>query len=110
MKNKIKIIADKNRRRHLIYIMFSVIIAAAFLICSDIYPQRMSETKRREIQRTAIQKTNAQTTNTQQEYLTAWWGTLYPQFCYAEIPESEDGPQRKPKVKISFWLAHVWDW
>ena len=88
MKNKIKMIADKNRRRHLICIMFSIIIAAALLIYSNIYPQRMTE----------IRKAEMQKTDTQQEYLTAWWGTLYPQFCYAEIPESEDRTQRKPKV------------
>lgn len=33
----------------------------------------------------------------------AWWGTLYPEFCYAE--EKEDG-----SPKISFWLAEVLDW
>lgn len=105
MKNKIKMIADKNRRRHLICIMFSIIIAAALLIYSNIYPQRMTEIRKAE-----MQKADTKKTDTQQEYLTAWWGTLYPQFCYAEIPESEDGTQRKPKVKISFWLAQVWDW
>ena len=36
----------------------------------------------------------------EQAQITAWWGSLYPKFCFAE----------KEKVKISFWLAQVLDW
>lgn len=33
----------------------------------------------------------------------AWWGTMYPKFCFSETsPGSE--------VKISFWLAKVLGW
>lgn len=35
--------------------------------------------------------------------LTAWWGTLYPKFCFAQ---GEPGR----KVKISFRLAELLDW
>lgn len=36
--------------------------------------------------------------------LTAWWGTLYPQFCFQE----EEGEAEDPE--IAFWLAKVLDW
>ena len=41
----------------------------------------------------------------EQAQITAWWGSLYPKFCFAEKPENT-----KEKVKISFWLAQVLDW
>ena len=31
----------------------------------------------------------------------AWWGTIYPEFCFEK---AEDNGENKP-VKISFWLA-----
>lgn len=45
----------------------------------------------------------------------AWWGTLYPKFCYSQIaPSSEEeaaGRDRSEShVKISFWLAKAWNW
>lgn len=36
----------------------------------------------------------------------AWWGTIYPEFCFEKV---EDNGQNKP-VKISFWLAKALDW
>ena len=36
--------------------------------------------------------------------LVAWWGTLYPQFCFEGDPEHAKG------VKVSFWLAKVLNW
>lgn len=33
----------------------------------------------------------------------AWWGTIYPQFCFMEIPEEENMPQKEPK--FHFWIA-----
>lgn len=33
----------------------------------------------------------------------AWWGTMYPEFCFAR--EEEDSPR-----KIGFWLAEVLEW
>lgn len=33
----------------------------------------------------------------------AWWGTMYPEFCFSE--GSGDSPR-----KISFWLAEVLEW
>lgn len=41
----------------------------------------------------------------EQAQITAWMGSLYPKFCFAEKPENT-----KEKVKISFWLAQVLDW
>ena len=41
----------------------------------------------------------------EQAQITAWWGSLYQKFCFAEKPENT-----KEKVKISFWLAQVLDW
>ena len=37
--------------------------------------------------------------------LTAWWGSLYPKFCYAETPEHETSSSHP--VKISFRLAEL---
>ena len=45
----------------------------------------------------------------------AWWGTLYPGFCFSEIPEdetekvSESGQEHPQEVQIrtSFWLAEL---
>ena len=36
----------------------------------------------------------------------AWWGTIYPEFCFEK---AEDNGENKP-VKISFWLAPALDW
>ena len=36
----------------------------------------------------------------------AWWGTIYPEFCFEK---AEDNGENKP-VKISFWLAQALDW
>lgn len=36
----------------------------------------------------------------------AWWGTIYPEFCFEK---AGDNGENKP-VKISFWLAQALDW
>lgn len=33
----------------------------------------------------------------------AWWGTMYPEFCFA-------GGKEEESRKIGFWLAEVLDW
>ena len=38
--------------------------------------------------------------------LYAWWGTIYPEFCFEK---GEDTDETKP-VKLSFWLAKALDW
>ena len=43
----------------------------------------------------------------------AWWGFIYPQFCFAR--PDRDGQEEKKEdqekdVKISFWLAKALDW
>lgn len=54
-------------------------------------------------------------------YVYAWWGTLFPEFCFEEgeyreeeknIPEEEadSAKAQRPRRKISFWLAKVLDW
>lgn len=44
----------------------------------------------------------------EQTAVTAWWGTLYPQFCFSQFPEENKG--QKDDIKISFWLAQALDW
>ena len=41
----------------------------------------------------------------EQTAVTAWWGTIYPKFCFADA--KKDG---KGSVKISLWLAQALDW
>ena len=40
-----------------------------------------------------------------QAAVSAWWGTIYPKFCFADA--KKDG---KGSVKISLWLAQALDW
>lgn len=43
----------------------------------------------------------------------AWWGVMYPEFCFAEKQEEpikEKDREKHPRVKISFWLAKALDW
>lgn len=43
--------------------------------------------------------------------LYAWWGTMYPEFCFQEYGEKgADSSEKEPQVKISFWLAKAFDW
>lgn len=39
----------------------------------------------------------------------AWWGSMYPQFCFAE-KEEENAQEKEQEVKISFWLAKQLEW
>lgn len=36
-------------------------------------------------------------------YVGAWWGCLYPRFCFMEKEEGEE-------FHLSFWVAQVLDW
>lgn len=38
--------------------------------------------------------------------LMAWWGTIYPQFCFVENP---DGNEKEAKPKIHFWLMETFE-
>lgn len=62
-------------------------------------------------------------TQIKSEGLLGWWGFLYPKFCMMETVEDsefiigeatenqiEAGFYTKHDVKISFWLAKVFDW
>jgi hypothetical protein len=40
-----------------------------------------------------------------QEPVFAWWGALYPRFCYEKTQDCEIHP-----IKISFWLAKALNW
>lgn len=44
----------------------------------------------------------------EQTAITAWWGTLYPKFCFSQIPP--EYKEKKDDIKISFWLAQALDW
>ena len=42
--------------------------------------------------------------------MTAWWGTIYPDFCFAgksSEAEPEQGEAQKRQIKISFFLKHL---
>lgn len=45
-----------------------------------------------------------------QKYRVAWWGTLYPAFCFGKIAEKKDGDNIRIHPKISFYLAKLLDW
>ncbi len=32
--------------------------------------------------------------------LLAWWGTIYPQFCFMEAPRTEEGQKAEPKISF----------
>ena len=34
---------------------------------------------------------------------TAWWGTLYPEYCYSQIPTDSEGEQMQVRIKFR-WL------
>ena len=40
-----------------------------------------------------------------QHNMVAWWGTIYPRFCFAEETEKEEDTATDTRPKISFWLA-----
>jgi hypothetical protein len=49
--------------------------------------------------------------------MTAWWGTLYPKFCFAQKEQEnsagqakEEGEETYSRPKISFYLAKFFDW
>jgi len=44
----------------------------------------------------------------EQAAVTAWWGTLYPKFCFSRFPS--DDKVQKDDIKISFWLAQALNW
>lgn len=46
------------------------------------------------------------TENFRQPEFYAWWGSIYPEFCFEKVEKNEEN---KP-VKISFWLAKALDW
>ena len=35
----------------------------------------------------------------------SWWGTIYPQFCFMEIPEEDNLQESKPRFQ--FWIAET---
>lgn len=39
----------------------------------------------------------------------AWWGTMYPRFCFAEVEEENEleGDAQEREVKMSFWVVEV---
>lgn len=43
---------------------------------------------------------------------TAWWGTMYPEFCFSDSLNGETGSDgaENNRPRISFWLAKALDW
>ena len=37
--------------------------------------------------------------------LLAWWGTIYPQFCFMEAPRTENGQKAEPR--FHFWIVET---
>ncbi len=37
--------------------------------------------------------------------LLAWWGTIYPQFCFMEAPKTENGQKAEPR--FHFWIVET---
>lgn len=37
--------------------------------------------------------------------LLAWWGTIYPQFCFMEAPRTEEGQKAEPR--FHFWIVET---
>ena len=37
--------------------------------------------------------------------LLAWWGTIYPQFCFMEAPRTENGQKVEPR--FHFWIVET---
>ena len=37
--------------------------------------------------------------------LLAWWGTIYPQFCFMEVPRTENGQKAEPR--FHFWIVET---
>lgn len=81
----------KGIRKLLISLTVGLLGAMAVNVCETAFPEKVEYFVQ-------IQKAP--------EQMTAWWGTLYPKFCFSEIPE---GVEEKD-VKISFWLARVLNW
>lgn len=43
-----------------------------------------------------------------QKNVSAWWGSIYPEFCFSELIRDEKCDEKIPSEqspKISFWLA-----
>lgn len=48
-----------------------------------------------------------------EQKILAWWGVMYPEFCFAEKQTEhtdEKDKEKQPRVKVSFWLAKALDW
>ena len=37
--------------------------------------------------------------------LMAWWGTMYPRFCFEQKSDPQEQSEKWERPKISFWLA-----
>ena len=41
----------------------------------------------------------------EQAAVSAWWGTIYPQFCFMEAPRTEEGQKAEPR--FHFWIVET---
>lgn len=87
-------------KKHRFCIAILAALAAMVLPCGGSAGQQPDKFKVRE-------ETGQPALMEQQPPVLAWWGTLYPKFCFADIPDSDrEAPDsEKPKIKITFWLA-----
>lgn len=50
--------------------------------------------------------------NCPQKNVMAWWGSIYPEFCFSELNYNEENVEKNPSEqmpKISFWLAKAFE-
>lgn len=88
---KIQIRWKNQVRKLVISLAVGVLGMVAMNVFSSVYPEKVESFLQRE---------------KEPEQMTAWWGTLYPKFCFSDIPEEAEGKD----IKISFWLARVLNW
>lgn len=47
-----------------------------------------------------------------QKNVLAWWGSIYPEFCFLEVDENGKNVEKntsEQRPKISFWLAKAFE-
>lgn len=73
-----------------------VILAAAFIVAGTICIKAPD----------VVQTTWQNNRGSCQPQFYAWWGTLYPEFCFEKGGDTDESQS----VKLSFWLAKALDW
>ena len=84
---------NKKLRRKLSFVLFVAAVGVLMMRAMPGMPARVYKIVENRQEQTAV---------------TAWWGTLYPKFCFSQLPTEDKG--KKDDIKISFWLAQALDW